>query len=45
MSNWTYFGTGTNAFNIDYNTNNYWPIIFARTEYENIWADNVYYPT
>ena len=36
-------GTGTNAFNIDYNTNNYWSIYLPGTEYENIWADNVYY--
>ena len=36
-------GEGTDAFNIDYNTNNYWEIYLPGTEYEDQWADNVYY--
>lgn len=36
-------GEGSDAFNIDYNTNNYWQIYLPGTEYEQAWADNVYY--
>jgi len=36
-------GEGDEAFNIDYNTNNYWAIYLPGSEYEEQWADNVYY--
>ena len=36
-------GEGSDAFNVDYNTNNYWEIYLPGTEYEQLWADNVYY--
>ena len=36
-------GTGDNAFNTDYNTNNYWSIYLPGQEYENIWQEDNYY--